>query len=583
LDCDDVIMLLAQQQQTLTGAQAEQLDVHLETCAGCNELALHDTDDSDWRWVARLPDDALDDPDSLALPVVDPIVFAAGKEIAAGGMGKITRARDRRLGREVAIKEMLASDMRARFEREATITARLQHPAIVPIYEAGTWPSGGAFYTMRLVEGGTLAAAIDKADGLPARLALLPHVIAVTEALAYAHSRRIIHRDLKPHNVLVGEFGEAVVIDWGLAKELDRPDVVGETTLASPLLTMAGAVIGTPCFMAPEQARGDELDERADVFALGAILYNVLAGQPPYWDGKRATADQLLEAVLTRPPTPIENHAPDAPADLRAVVERAMQREPEARYATAKEMAEELRRFQAGQLLVSREYRISDLLARWVGRHKAVVTVTAIAAVAVAVVGIVALRNVTRSRDAAEAAQHESGRSLAALLEEQGRSELVGGHRERALAYLAQAYRSGRDTPALRHMLAAATREMDLLQATITAKSAYQNLAFLPDGRLAIWAIGLADDSRLDIVDKGVVAKHFEREVVGHDNGGQCLDGVERRDRCEVVGSERRGQHDRVRSELDVRRADAEPRRRGRVRRRDRREAARHPREVRGQ
>src|SRR5262249_9553127 len=155
------------------------------------------------------------------IPVVDPVVFDLGRELASGGMGRITRAFDRRLGREVAIKEVLDPLMRARFEREAAITARLQHPAIVPIYEAGTWPDGSAFYTMRLVDGGTLADAIGKAATMPARIALLPHVVAATEALAYAHSRRIIHRDLKPGNVLVGGFGETVVIDWGLAKELD--------------------------------------------------------------------------------------------------------------------------------------------------------------------------------------------------------------------------------------------------------------------------------------------------------------------------------------------------------------------------
>jgi eukaryotic-like serine/threonine-protein kinase len=519
VDCDDVILLLAHE-RTLTGVEAERMKVHLEDCEECSELARHDTDTA-WRWVARLPDDALDDPDSLALPVVDPIVFAAGAQIAVGGMGKITRARDRRLGREVAIKEMLEPDLRARFEREATITARLQHPAIVPIYEAGTWPNGGAFYTMRLVEGGTLAHAIDKAEGLAGRLALLPHVVAVTEALAYAHSRRIIHRDLKPQNVLVGEFGEAVVIDWGLAKELDHDVDAATSRVLAPMpdLTLHGSVIGTPCFMAPEQARGEDLDERADVFALGSILYNVLAGQPPYWDGKRDTAEQLIEAVLARPPTPVATHAPDAPADLCAVVERAMQREPGDRYATAKEMAEELRRFQSGQLLVSREYRIRDLLARWVGRHKAAVAVGGIASVALAVVGVLALVNITRSRDAerdarvlSELAQGDTTRSVAALLEEQGRSELVGGHRDRALAYLAEAYKRGRDTPALRYMLAASTRELDLLVATIKLSNhdRHHNLAFLSDGRLAIWTVGGLEDSTLDLADaKGNITQHF--------------------------------------------------------------------------
>src|SRR5262245_53894673 len=151
MDCDDVILLLAKEADTLTGRESRQLADHVADCDDCRRLASETRADEEWRWVARLPDDAFDDPDLLALPVVDPIVFEPGAELAKGGMGRITRARDRRLGRDVAIKEILEPDMRARFEREATITARLQHPAIVPIYEAGTWPNGAAFYTMRLV------------------------------------------------------------------------------------------------------------------------------------------------------------------------------------------------------------------------------------------------------------------------------------------------------------------------------------------------------------------------------------------------------------------------------------------------
>jgi eukaryotic-like serine/threonine-protein kinase len=253
--------------RTLSGGEEEQLHEHLADCEACRALT-HDTE-HDWpRRIARSSTETASAPDLTGLPVADPERFARGDVLARGGMGRITRARDRRLGREVALKEVLAPELRARFEREAMITARLQHPAIVPIYEAGTWPDGSVFYTMRLVAGGTLADAIERAPTLEQRLALLPHVIALTEALAYAHSRRVVHRDLKPANVLVDEFGETVVIDWGLAKELDRdgPEAVGSGAAAeSPELTRAGAVVGTPCFLAPEQAAGEPVDERADV------------------------------------------------------------------------------------------------------------------------------------------------------------------------------------------------------------------------------------------------------------------------------------------------------------------------------
>jgi serine/threonine protein kinase len=294
------------------------------------------------------------------------VAWAGSRAPATAGSGATSRS-----------KEVLARYLRARFEREAMITAKLQHPAIVPIYEAGTWPDGSAFYAMRLVSGGTLAEAIEKTRTLEDRLALLPYVLALTEALGYAHSRRIVHRDLKPGNVLVGEFGETVVIDWGLAKELDRGSGDGSGGAGgdpdphaggsrSAELPHAGAIVGTPCFIAPEQAAGTEIDERADVYALGAILYNLLAGQPPYWDSTEHSADRLLAAAREVPPTPIEQLAPRTPSDLRAIVLRAMAHDPAARYPSAKEMAQELRRFQTGQLLGSREYSARERLARWI-------------------------------------------------------------------------------------------------------------------------------------------------------------------------------------------------------------------------
>src|SRR5262249_36594426 len=170
----------------------------------------------------------------------------------------------------------------SRFQREALITARLQHPGIVPVYEAGRWPSGEPFFAMKLVSGRPLDKVIAEATSLPARLALLPRLAAACDAMAYAHSQRIIHRDLKPGNVLIGDFGETVVIDWGLAKDLDAADSPESANRAprarksqpkiehqSSTLTVAGSVMGTPAYMAPEQARGETVDQRADVFALG--------------------------------------------------------------------------------------------------------------------------------------------------------------------------------------------------------------------------------------------------------------------------------------------------------------------------
>src|SRR6185312_12276678 len=157
------------------------------------------------------------------------------------------------------------------------ITARLQHPGIVPVYEAGRWPNGEPFFAMKLVSGRPFDRVIGEAARLEDRLALLPRLAAACDAIAYAHSQRIIHRDLKPGNVLIGDFGETVVIDWGLAKDLDSDDNIETLKRNQPprpkrptdsgngTLTVAGAVMGTPAYMAPEQARGESVDQRADV------------------------------------------------------------------------------------------------------------------------------------------------------------------------------------------------------------------------------------------------------------------------------------------------------------------------------
>ena len=240
-----------------------------------------------------------------ALPVLAPGQrYHAGDEIGRGGNARVLRAHDGRLDRHVVIKELLQRDPHAarRFLREARITARLQHPGIVPVHDVGRWPGDVLFYTMKEISGRTLGAALAGARTLADRLALLPALIAAGEAVAYAHSRGVIHRDLKPANVIVGEFGETVVIDWGLAKETGSQDS-GEDPPGPPPgsrgagETLVGTVLGTPTYMPPEQARGEPVDSRADVYALGAILYHLLAGRPPY-GGEGASARAVLDDVL---------------------------------------------------------------------------------------------------------------------------------------------------------------------------------------------------------------------------------------------------------------------------------------------
>ncbi len=337
------------------------------------------------------------------LIAIDPQHYVRGKEIARGGMGRIVTARDRRLGRTVALKELFidSSELAARFEREARITAKLQHPAIVNLLEAGTWPSGEPFYAMKLVSGESLDKAIAKRETLADRLGLLPTVIAVVDALAYAHANRVIHRDLKPANVLVGEFGETVVIDWGLAKDLGEPGEPGESVgslrvAGAPGETVAGAVMGTPAYMPPEQAKGAAVDERADVYALGALLYHVLGGAAPF-TGR--TVDEIIGRVIEGTRAPL---GADVPADLVTIVDKAMARDAADRYPTAKELAADLKSFQTGQLVGAHRYSTWQLIRRWIRKHRTAVTVAAIATIALAVLGVVSFRGIQQQRAVAE-------------------------------------------------------------------------------------------------------------------------------------------------------------------------------------
>ena len=362
---------------------------------------------------ASAPGESQAAPGASKLVAVDLAHYQLGAEIARGGMGRILAARDLRHQRPVAIKELTSGDDR-RFEREALITAALQHPAIVPVYEAGRWPNGSPFYAMKLVEGEPLDRAIGKLDTLEERIALLPNVIAVADALAYAHERRIIHRDLKPANVLLGRFGETYVIDWGLAKRIDVADDDAPTLRPSGMrldsgLTVAGDVVGTPLYMPPEQAAGRTVDQRADVYALGAMLYHVLAGVPPY---EPALAEVMLARVIGEPPVPLDRKVDGVPADLVAIVGKAMAREPADRYANAEQLAADLRRFQAGQLVLAHDYSIAARVGRFVRKHLAALAVLALVGVAA---GIVAIQ---RERVAAEHARAEAARDHANTLVE---------------------------------------------------------------------------------------------------------------------------------------------------------------------
>ena len=483
LGCEQFDALLAAHGDgALGGDELARLQAHLASCASCRAVA-----DTLSPRTVRVDDQS-------TLPRVDPAGYALGLEIARGGMGRILAARDLRIGRPIAVKQLLGSSaqLATRFEREARITARLQHPGIVPIYEIGTWPDGTPFYAMRMVDGRTLHEAIDAAGSLAGRLALLPALIAACEAVAFAHHQRVIHRDLTPSNVLVGAYGETVVIDWGLAKDLADPTgepapAAGpyrdEVTTGLTGLTGAGAVIGTAAYMPPEQAHAEEVDARADVYALGAILYHLLSGRAPY----REHAD-VLAAVKAGPPRPIEEVAPRAPRDLQSIAAKAMARVVDDRYPAARQLADELVRFQTGRMVEAHSYSRRELVRRFVDRHRAAVGITTAAVVTFAIVGALSVRRIVRSREATRA-------TLAFVLEEQGRAALLAGDTQRAVAYLDAAHQRGTDSPALKFLLGTALGELSVEERTLDCGSNARFLEFSPDG--AVIAAGCRDVAKL--------------------------------------------------------------------------------------
>jgi WD40 repeat protein/serine/threonine protein kinase len=381
--------------------------------------------------------------------------FRVLREHAHGGLGQVSVARDEDLGRDVALKEIrpelaASAHSRERFVHEARITGQLEHPNIVPVYALGRDEHGRPYYAMRFVKGRTLAQAVAEYHAAPTPRGLrdlLTRFVHVCQAIAYAHSRGIIHRDLKPLNVMLGDYGETLILDWGLAKHVgdaapaDGPDVDAVGTPARhepgpPQMTRAGQLLGTPAYMAPEQARqAADAGPPADVYSLGAILHEILYGRPP--GETRSTAPSLSSpstaapaavaaAAGARPP----GGAPPVPRPLQSVCRKALAPEPVARYASADALGEDVERFVADEPVHAHRDRLPARLARWARRHKA----TAVGLVALVVTATIALAVsnalVRRQRDQKVVALGEATRQadLARAAEARARGALVAAH-----------------------------------------------------------------------------------------------------------------------------------------------------------
>ena len=299
---------------------------------------------------------------------------------ARGGLGQVSVALDEELHREVALKEIQEqhadnTDSRSRFVLEAEITGRLEHPGIVPVYGLGHYADGRPFYAMRFIQGDSLKAAIEafhrpatnkeQAKSAAAEQAernvqfrqLLRRFVDVCNTMAYAHSRGILHRDLKPGNIMVGKYGETLVVDWGLAKSLGHGErtesaEVKETTLlptsGNSSETLPGLAIGTPGYMSPEQAAGklEELGPPSDVYSLGATLYHILAGQGPF-EGRNVT--EILQKIQRGEFPKPSQIKPETPRALEAIGLQAMSLLPKDRYASPKLLADDIEHWLADE------------------------------------------------------------------------------------------------------------------------------------------------------------------------------------------------------------------------------------------
>jgi serine/threonine protein kinase len=352
------------------------LERKLQKHAGNAQASLAAIPDNIKRSLAALEDDDIQRslaggppaPVERPLTTVDHVLSLAERYsqlrlYATGGIGRVWLAHDSALGRDVALKELRPERAAhgthaARFLQEAQITGQLEHPGIIPVYELVRARDGQQpFYTMRFVKGRTLSKAArayhdrrsaGQADTLEL-LTLLNAFVTVCNTVAYAHSRGVIHRDLKGQNVILGDFGEVVVLDWGLAKLVGRPE--GEAQTPSVVLggawsegggyTVAGQALGTPGYMSPEQAAGhlDLIDGRTDVYGLGAILYEILTGVPPF-SGDRT--EEVLRKVREEVPEPPRKSWPDVPPALEDLCLRALAKRPEDRPSAAADLAHEV-------------------------------------------------------------------------------------------------------------------------------------------------------------------------------------------------------------------------------------------------
>lgn len=337
---------------------------------------------------------------------------------ARGGLGVVSVAEDTELHREVALKEIQAphaedSGSRTRFLMEAEVTGRLEHPGIVPVYSLGKTSTGNPFYVMRFIRGDSLKDAVAKLhsakpmspdEQATAIRKLVRRLIDVCNAIEYAHSRGVLHRDLKPGNIMLGKYGETLVVDWGLAKAVGRQSVsnTDEATFIpvsseGSTETRMGSVVGTRAYMSPEQATGqlDLLGPRSDVYCLGATLYCVLTGQPPI---EKGTTEEMLAAIRSGRIKSVREANPSVDATLAAICHKALAVVPTDRYESAASMADDLELWLTDQPVSAWKEPFLNRAGRWLRKHQTLAASSGVLAIS-AIVGLLFVNSLTRRQN----------------------------------------------------------------------------------------------------------------------------------------------------------------------------------------
>ncbi|MFO0938740.1 MAG: protein kinase [Gemmataceae bacterium] len=354
---------------------------------------------------AREMAETVEAPARIAEPALPPLSaerYSTPNPYRRGGLGQVWKVRDKLIGRDVALKTLRPDRMdnpinHARFSREARITGQLEHPSVVPLYDL-LYLGDKLCYTMRFLDGRTMAEAIEayhkkrqqSQDSSLDLTSILDSFVQVCRSVAYAHSRDICHRDLKGQNVILGDYGEVFVVDWGLGKKVDEPDIINgaetkEFGQGNPdELTASGVIVGTPGYMAPEVAGGSTASKHSDVYGLGAILHTILTGETPF---KGSSPRDIMARCQREDPIRPRVINPSISPALEAICVKAMARNPKDRYADATALAEDVRRWLADEPVAAFEDPLSVKALRFAKRHRTPVT----AAVVLLAASVVAL------------------------------------------------------------------------------------------------------------------------------------------------------------------------------------------------